>query len=62
MRHNLATCLICAAISGSAFAKEGTPGWEVLRSQAIAASERASYQQSERLLRSALSALPDAAG
>jgi tetratricopeptide (TPR) repeat protein len=62
MRHGLATYLICAAISGSAFAKEGGPGWEVLRSQAMTASERASYPEAERLFRSALSSLPDPAG
>src|SRR2546423_9477501 len=62
MRDALTVFLVCAGICGTTSAKEGAPGWEVLRSRAMNASERASYQEAEQLLRSALSSLPDPSG
>src|SRR5690349_24925359 len=58
MRDILTICFVCTSVSVTAYAKEGIPGWELLRSQALSASQRASYGDAEELLRSALASLP----
>jgi tetratricopeptide (TPR) repeat protein len=61
MRHVITVCLVCTCMLVMAFRSEASPGWEILRSQALSASQRASYQETEQLLRSALTSLSDPA-
>ena len=62
MQHRVfLTLVVLSPLWGSGVSTEPVPGadWAILRSQGLTAYDRGDFEQAERFLRSALSALPD---